>query len=268
MRFASIAVLLLLAAGCGHETSGTPAAETPRVAPTSGTAQPAAEPAAPQVPPPEPGAAPVSDATPPAPPVPPAEESPRAEAPPTPVPAVAKPATPKPSVTVPVPPEAPASEPPGGTASPPTAAPGIEPVAPAAPQPIATAPPAPRAATPAPPATPPTAPETMVEPPAAVQELDLKALEDQLRQTKAIGFMTKLTLKGQVNDLLDRFREYYQGKAKMTMKDLRRSYDLLMMKVLSLIQDADQQLASAIVASREAIWGLLADPVKFETLQG
>ncbi len=80
--------------------------------------------------------------------------------------------------------------------------------------------------------------------------------------------MTKLTLKGQVDDLLDRFHEYYQGKAKLTMKDLRRSYDLLMMKVLSLLQDTDQQLASAIVASREAIWGLLADPVKFETLQG
>jgi len=51
------------------------------------------------------------------------------------------------------------------------------------------------------------------------------------------------------------------------MTDLRRSFDLLMMKVLSLLQDADQTLASAIVSSREAIWGLLADPVKFATLQ-
>ena len=39
------------------------------------------------------------------------------------------------------------------------------------------------------------------------------------------------------------------------------------MKVFALIQDADQRLASAIVASREAIWGLLADPKKFSTLQ-
>jgi hypothetical protein len=108
----------------------------------------------------------------------------------------------------------------------------------------------------------------VAEPPAVVPEMDLQALEDQLRQTKAIGFMTKITLKNQVGDLLDRFREYYQGKSKLTMKELRRSYDLLMMKVLSLLQDEDQPLASAIVASREAIWGLLADPVKFETLQG
>jgi hypothetical protein len=41
-----------------------------------------------------------------------------------------------------------------------------------------------------------------------------------------------------------------------------------MMKVLSLLQDEHQKLASAIVSSREAIWDLLADPKKFATLQG
>ena len=108
----------------------------------------------------------------------------------------------------------------------------------------------------------------MAQTPAAAPALDLNALEEQLKDTKAIGFFTKITLKNQVDDLLDQFREYYQGKAKLTMKDLRQSYDLLMMKVLSLLQDADQKLASAIVSSREAIWGLLADPKKFATLQG
>jgi hypothetical protein len=39
-----------------------------------------------------------------------------------------------------------------------------------------------------------------------------------------------------------------------------------MMKVLSLLQDSDPPLARDIVTSREAIWGLLADPVKFSTL--
>jgi len=33
--------------------------------------------------------------------------------------------------------------------------------------------------------------------------------------------------------------------------------------VLSLLQDGDPSLAAAIVASREAIWGILSDPVKF-----
>ena len=40
-----------------------------------------------------------------------------------------------------------------------------------------------------------------------------------------------------------------------------------MMKVLSLLQDSDRMLASAIVSSREAIWGLLADQKKFDALQ-
>lgn len=91
-------------------------------------------------------------------------------------------------------------------------------------------------------------------------------LKTQLRETKAIGVFTKLTLKNQVDDLLDRFREHYAGKTPPTMTELRRSYDLLMMKVLSLLQDKDQKLASDIVSSRERIWGLLADPKKFAAL--
>jgi hypothetical protein len=36
--------------------------------------------------------------------------------------------------------------------------------------------------------------------------------------------------------------------------------------VLSLLQDNDASLASAISASRESIWGILADPVQFAKL--
>ena len=47
---------------------------------------------------------------------------------------------------------------------------------------------------------------------------------------------------------------------------LRRPYEMLLLKVLALLQDSDPPLAGAIVASREAIWGILADPAKFATL--
>ena len=94
----------------------------------------------------------------------------------------------------------------------------------------------------------------------------MTALKDELKATKAIGVFTKLSLKNKVDDLMAQFRVHYQGKTPPTMGELRRSYDLLMMKVLSLLQDSDKQLASTIVSSRESIWGLLADPQKFAAL--
>ena len=95
------------------------------------------------------------------------------------------------------------------------------------------------------------------------QTLDLDSLETRLKETKAIGIMTKIALKNQVDDLLNQFRAFYAGKLKTTLAELRRPYDLLVLKVLSLLQDADPSLAAAIGASREAIWGILSDPVKF-----
>ncbi len=73
---------------------------------------------------------------------------------------------------------------------------------------------------------------------------------------------TKLSLKNQVDDLLNQFRAYHKSQTP-TLAALRQSYNLLMLKVLALLQDSDPTLARDIVASREAIWGILADPGKF-----
>jgi hypothetical protein len=96
--------------------------------------------------------------------------------------------------------------------------------------------------------------------------LDLKALETRLRETNAIGLMTKLTLKGQVEDLLERFRAYHEGRARIQLAELRQPYDSLILKVLALLQDRDPSLASAIASSREAIWSILTDREKFSKL--
>jgi len=142
---------------------------------------------------------------------------------------------------------------------------------------------APNGANPAPKAAPKTAPPVAKAPPPPVRPpkpaaapvastgpapLDVAALKEKLKATKAIGVFTKISLKNQVDDLMKQFSAYYQGKGKTTMPELRRAYDLLLMKVLSLLQDSDQTLASEVVSSREAIWGLLSDPKKFATLQG
>jgi hypothetical protein len=113
------------------------------------------------------------------------------------------------------------------------------------------------------PATKAVPPPLQPEPKKEAAPLDLASLETRLKETKAIGIMTKIALKNQVDDLLNQFRAFYAGKIKTTMAELRRPYDLLVLKVLSLLQDADPSLAAAIVASREAIWGILSDPVKF-----
>ena len=94
----------------------------------------------------------------------------------------------------------------------------------------------------------------------------MKALETRLKQTDSIGFMTKIALKNQVDDLLDQFRAFHKGRLSMTLAELRRPYEMLLQKVLALLQDGDPPLANAIVASREAIWGILADPAKFATI--
>jgi hypothetical protein len=74
---------------------------------------------------------------------------------------------------------------------------------------------------------------------------------------------TKLSLKNQVDDLLNEFKAFHRKQAKATLAQLRQHYDLLLLKVLSLLQDGDPPLASAISSSREAIWGILTDPDKF-----
>ena len=96
--------------------------------------------------------------------------------------------------------------------------------------------------------------------------LDIASLEKRLRETNAIGAFTKIALKNQVDDLLNQFRAYYQGRAKTSLTELRQPYDMLLLKVLSLLQDSDPVLARTILASREAIWGILTDPAKFATI--
>jgi hypothetical protein len=109
---------------------------------------------------------------------------------------------------------------------------------------------------------PPPRPGTPEGPPA----LDLTSLEKRLRETQAIGVFTKLSLKNQVDDLLEQLAAFHKGRGQPPLAKLRESYDLLLLKVLSLLQDKDPALARDIAASREALWNLLADPTKFANL--
>jgi hypothetical protein len=131
--------------------------------------------------------------------------------------------------------------------------------APAAPVAAAAEPSKPTGAAPVATAT--TSPVRQSPPPAPT--LDLGSLEQRLKETRAIGVFSKLSLKNQVDDLLNQFRAYHKKQAQLSLAELRQRYDLLLLKVLSLLQDGDPPLAAAISTSREAIWGILTDPDKF-----
>ena len=195
----------------------------------------------------------------------------------------AEPAKSAPETQAAAPSAQPPTAPPSPSAAPPSAAPPSPPIAaaPAAPQPAErpaapstspgeaaakATPPQTKAPPKAAPPAPPVAKKESAPPETAkAQEppLDLASLEKRLKDTNAIGLMTKLSLKNQVDDLLNQFRAFYAGKLKTTLAELRRPYDLLILKVLSLLQDKDPSLAAALAASRDAIWAILSDQTRF-----
>jgi hypothetical protein len=189
----------------------------------------------------------------PAPPAPPEESKspPPAEVAPPPVAsprtsAPATPAKPRPSRESVPPAESPTTKPSGPT----QAQPAMKESTPETPRPE----PAPSTGASAPP------------PATPAGTLDLGSLEKRLRDTKAIGVFTKLSLKNQVDDLLEEFREFHQSHDQSLLAKLRQAYDLLLLKVLSLLQDNDPTLARDISSSREALWNILTDPDKFQNL--
>jgi hypothetical protein len=97
-------------------------------------------------------------------------------------------------------------------------------------------------------------------------QLDFKAMEHRLRNTSAIGVFTKLSIKNQVDDLLKAFRGYHAGRTPPTLDDLHQRYDGLLLKVVSLIQNDDPDLASSISASRSAIWERLSNRDSFQAI--
>ena len=167
----------------------------------------------------------------------------------TPAPAAPSPApVPVPEVLVPTAPAAPVIAAAPNNESPKPAKPIIK--APAKPLASPSPTPKPQSAAPAP----------------APAPLAIDTLEQRLKDTPAIGVFTKLTLKNQVDDLLNRFRAHYEGRGGMTIPQLRQSYEQLLAKVHGLLKDGDPGLAGAIINSREAIWSVLTDPVKFAKL--
>lgn len=97
-------------------------------------------------------------------------------------------------------------------------------------------------------------------------KLNMESLKQRLRETNALGFFTKLELRNQVSELLDSIGRVHKGGSDKSIAQLRERYNLLVLKVLTLLEGKDARLHQDIAASREELWSILTDPVKFEKL--
>jgi hypothetical protein len=94
--------------------------------------------------------------------------------------------------------------------------------------------------------------------------LALTTLAQRLRETDAIGVFTKMELKFEIDELLDALRAYHHGQREPSLEQLHERYNLLLLKVVTLLQADDPALARDIGASRAALWDLLSAPETFK----
>ncbi len=101
---------------------------------------------------------------------------------------------------------------------------------------------------------------------ASMQAFSITNLVERIRETGAIGFLTKLVLKNQIDDLRSECREFQVGVGNTVLAILKDQFNLLLMKVITLLQNDDPKLFQDIVSAREILWTNLADPDKFARL--
>jgi hypothetical protein len=114
--------------------------------------------------------------------------------------------------------------------------------------------------------------EAMAEPqtanfevaPSGIEQVNLEGLRASLRETDAIGIMTKLSLKRKLDSLLEHFGDYHKGRSHQTLLSLREKFAGLLASTLSLLQDDDPQLFSKLWDAQGHLWLIVSDPVRFQ----
>jgi hypothetical protein len=158
--------------------------------------------------------------------------------------------------------------------------PAPEPAPPEAPAPAAPEEPAPPAPLEPPAAVPAPAPAPPPEPPAAEAPapapspeqpepppaISLEELGQRIKATPAIGTFSKLALKNDIDDLIDALRRYHENK-EGDLDALHTRYEALVLKLMTLLEQEEPELALALGRSRQAIWSRLVNPVEFAKLQ-
>jgi hypothetical protein len=97
-------------------------------------------------------------------------------------------------------------------------------------------------------------------------DIDLDDLFKRLGDSKAVGVLTKISLKREIDELERDLKAFHDGTVKSTLDKIHERYDLLVHKLMSLLQSKDPGLARDIARSRDLLWSKLADPSEFKRL--
>ena len=97
-------------------------------------------------------------------------------------------------------------------------------------------------------------------------DVDFDDLIKRISDTKAIGILTKLSLKREIDGFEADLETFHDGKSSSSLDELRERYDLLVHKLLGLLQEKDADLARDIAGARDILWAKLADPEEFRRM--
>ncbi|MDH3692248.1 MAG: hypothetical protein OEU36_22670 [Gammaproteobacteria bacterium] len=84
--------------------------------------------------------------------------------------------------------------------------------------------------------------------------LNIDQLIERIKQTKAIGFLTKLALKGDVEQIIRQVTEYSGQRADQELLQVRQQFEGLVLKAITLLGEKDPGLAQDIYKARHFVW--------------
>ena len=92
-----------------------------------------------------------------------------------------------------------------------------------------------------------------------VSPVDFEVLKARLKGTHAIGFFTKIAIRNDIVDLMDRIKTYRKHAIlRDKIEEIRASFDGLLLKIVALLED-DPDLSRDLYVGRETIWKSLLE---------
>ena len=96
--------------------------------------------------------------------------------------------------------------------------------------------------------------------------MNMEQLKQRLVDTKAIGFFSKLSIKGKAEDLNRQIEAYHAGQSSLDLNDIQERFVLLLQEIVLMVQERDRTLAHDLTSAREALCETLSNAEQFRNL--